>query len=109
MINLAFGRSIAIAGLGTLLAAVVPAQAETNAQKLKYLTDLAGTSCSADKALVLLIAPNGSGQGVTVAAPAYVTVKGGRLDSHGGAWAYVTDEKTKTKRGYVRLEELSCI
>lgn len=97
----------AIICLGAMLAALGPAQAETKAQKLKYMKDLTGTSCSAEK-LAVRAAPNGAVT-VTLPPPAYVTVIRGEVDSTGNSWVFVSHDATKKQVGWVRLGDLSCI
>jgi hypothetical protein len=97
----------ALALLAVGLASVAPSgAAESPAQLLRYMRDLAGTSCSAGD-LALRAAPGGEIIEV-LRAPAYVTVLGGEIDGGGRAWAQVTDDQGGTT-GWVDLDELSCI
>jgi hypothetical protein len=98
---------ITIVCLGVLLAAFVPAKAETAAQKITYMKDLTGTSCSAAR-LAVHAAPNGAVT-VTLPPPAYVTVIRGQLDAKGNSWVFVSEDATKKQVGWVRLDDLSCI
>ena len=97
----------AIICLGAALGALGPAQAETKAQKLKYMKDLTGTSCSAEK-LTVHASPNGAVT-VTLPPPAYVTVIRGQLDAKDTSWVFVSADATKKQVGWVRLDDLSCI
>jgi hypothetical protein len=97
---------ISLICLGALLAGLVPALAESAAQKLR-LKDLTGTSCSAEK-LNVHGAPNGPFN-ATLAAPASVTVIRGQLDPQGESWVLVSNDKTKKRAGWVGLSDLSCI
>jgi hypothetical protein len=89
-----------------LLAPAATRAAESPAQLLRYMRDLAGTSCSAGD-LALRAAPGGEITEV-LRAPAYVTVLGGEIDGGGRAWAQVTDDQGGAT-GWVDLDELSCI
>jgi hypothetical protein len=97
----------AIICLAAVLAALASAHAETKAQKLKYMQDLTGTSCSADK-LAVHASPGGAVT-VTLPPPAYVTVIRGELDAKGSSWVYVSHDATRKQVGWVRLDDLSCI
>jgi len=92
--------------VGLLLAGLADAQAETRAQKLRYIKDITGVSCSAE-ALAVRDKPDGA---VVRAIPnASVTVLRGLVDDAGNSWLYVKDDKTRNPVGWVRLLDLSCI
>ena len=91
---------VAIAGLAS-------ASAETTAQKLKYLKDITGVSCSAER-LAAYAAPNGR-VSETIPPPAHVTVIRGRLDQRGHSWLYVSHDKTRRHVGWVKLLDVSCV
>jgi hypothetical protein len=90
-----------------LLASPASAQTETRAQKLKYIKDITGVSCSAEQ-LPLYASPGGKASG-TVPAPASVTIIRGRLDGKGESWVFVSNDKAKKKTGWVKLDALNCI
>jgi len=92
--------------LCTLLAGLALARGETRAQKLQYIKDITGVSCSAD-ALAVRNAPNGP---VVRAIPnASVTILRGQVDDAGNSWVYVKDDRTRKEAGWARLLDLSCI
>ena len=92
--------------LYALLAAAASAQAETRVQKLQYIKDITGVSCSAD-ALAMHNTPNGA---VVRAIPkASVTILQGQVDGAGNSWVYVKDDRTRKEVGWARLLDLSCI
>jgi len=90
-----------------LVAGLTLAQAETTKQKLRYLRDIVGVSCSAE-VLTVYISP-GSKVALTLPAPAHVTVIKGKLDAKGDSWIYVKDEKTGKPVGWVKLLDVNCI
>jgi hypothetical protein len=89
-----------------LLSGLVGAQAETTAQKLKYIKDITGVACSADH-LTVYASPNRAASGNIDSA--FVVVERGQLDARGDSWLYVSDNKTKRALGWVKLMALSCI
>jgi hypothetical protein len=92
--------------LGLLLAGLGAAHAETRAQKLKYIKDITGVSCSAE-ALAVREKPDGT---VVRAIPnASVTILRGLVDDAGNSWVYVKDDNTHKSAGWVRRLDLSCI
>jgi hypothetical protein len=109
-------RSWAIKGIGkakilfaclcALLGGLALAQAETRAEKLRYIKDITGVSCSAE-ALAVRTTPNGP---VARAIPnASVTVLRGQVDDAGESWVYVRDDHTRKEAGWARLLDLSCL
>jgi hypothetical protein len=99
--------SIICLAAALLASPAASAETESAAQKLKYIKDITGVSCSAEQ-LTLYASPNGKAS-ATVPAPAYVTIKRGQLDGKGESWVFVSDEKAKKKTGWVKLDALNCI
>ena len=92
--------------LGLLLAGLGAAHAETRAQKLQYIKDITGVSCSAE-ALAVRNKPNDA---VVRAIPnPSVTILHGLVDDAGNSWVYVKDDNARKSAGWVRLLDLSCI
>jgi hypothetical protein len=97
---------MSFACLCVLIAGLASAHAETRAQKLQYIKDITGVTCSAD-ALAVHAQPNGPT--VRAIANASVVILRGMVDEPGNSWVYVKDDSTNKDAGWVRLLDLSCI
>ncbi len=90
-----------------LIGCVTAANAETSRQKLRYIKEITGVSCSAAR-LTVRSMPNGPIR-ATLPAPAYVTIIRGELDPGGNSWLLVSDDNTRRTAGWVNLVDLNCI
>jgi hypothetical protein len=92
--------------LCVLLAGLASAHAETTKQKLQYIKDITGVSCSADR---LTVYADANGAVAATLPAASVTIIKGKLDAKGESWLYVSNDKTTKPAGWVKLLDLSCI
>jgi hypothetical protein len=92
--------------LCVLLAGLACAHAETTKQKLRYIKDITGVSCSAER---LTVYTDANGAVVATLPAASVTIVKGKLDAKGESWLYVSNDKTSKPAGWVKLLDLSCI
>ena len=96
--------SLCVLGIG-----LASAQAETVAQKQKYIKDLTGTSCTAAN-LPLSVRPAAGDSKVSAKWPkGHATIIRDQVDSRGTSWVYVSNDDNKSQKGWVNLDDLNCI
>ena len=74
-----------IACIVLFLGGIASAQAETRAQKLRYIHDLRGTSCTASNGPLAVHTSGGAVSGHWPAG-SMVTIAGGKVDGRGVSW-----------------------
>jgi len=99
-----------LACLCVLATGLAAAQAETRAEKERYIKALAGTSCTAAQLpLKVYDHPTEDRQEVGHWPKGHGTIKRGQVDRRGQSWVYVQNDDSPQQKGWTLLDDLNCI